>query len=146
MRQIFRTLPVLLTVAACATPPVLQAPSQQPPVATTPFTYKANTPLVTRAYDINECELSGRGLPPNATQAEIADATAGTDPAQVASFVQRCLSNKGYTVTELPVCRQADFSRGTLVVRPNVQPPLDSIICLDPSQGGMLTTQPPASA
>jgi len=145
VRQILRTIPVLLTVAACATPPVMQTPSQEP-VAMTPFTYKANTPLVTRAYDINECELSGRGLPPDATQAQIAAASASSDPAQVEAFVKRCLSNKGYTVTELPVCQPSDYERGTLVVRPNVQPPLASIICLDPSQGGMLTTQPGTQA
>ncbi|MHA3980421.1 hypothetical protein ACW9UR_22345 [Halovulum sp. GXIMD14794] len=146
MRKILGALPVAALLLSACTPPGTTPGGSQEPVATTPFTYKANTPLVTRAYDINECELAGRGLPPNASQEQIAAASASSDPAQVEAFVKQCLGNKGYTVTELPVCRPSDYERGTLVVRPNVQPALDSIICLDPSQGGMLTTQPPTTA
>lgn len=107
------------------------------PVAMTPFTWKANTPLETRRFDIYECELAGRGLPPNATQ-ELIDLTPVGDPAQVATFVRRCLANKGYTQTELPVCQNADYRAGQFVQGADILPPLQRIRCADPVQRGII--------
>lgn len=141
LRPILSVVAMAGALAACA--PVETAP---PPVErpVTPFTYRASTPLVQRAFDINECELAGRGLPPNASDSQISAATASLDPEQIAVGVRSCLAGRGYTITELPVCLDEDFSRGTLLIRPDVFPPLDSILCLDPSRGGMVTSQPPA--
>lgn len=131
-------VPLLFAVAACdVSVPQATRPAD---VAMTPFTWKANTPIATRAYDINECELAGRGLGIGATETEIAMASAETDPAQVAASVRRCLENRGYTVTEKPVCTNADYSRGSFVRRPDILPPLESIICVDPDAGGFVTT------
>ena len=87
--------------------------------------------------DIFSCEFAARGLPPNATQ-EMIDAAPAVAPAQQESFVRRCLTNKGYTVTELPVCTDAARARGRLVVQPDVLPPLNQIRCADPTARGLI--------
>lgn len=135
--RLLRFLPVaLLALSACDVTPL--GPVDSGPVATTPFTWKGDTPREVRAFDINECELAGRGLPPNATPEQIAAAAAVTDDAQVATFVNRCLTNKGYTVTELPVCRDSDHRQGEFVQGADILPPLNRIRCLDPVRRGMI--------
>lgn len=132
-------LPIaLLVLSGCDA--ALLGPVDTGPVATTPFTWKGNTPREVRAFDINECELAGRGLPPNASPEQIAAASAVIDEDQVATFVNRCLTNKGYVVTELPVCTEADQRRGEFVQGSDVLPPLERIRCLDPARRGMIVT------
>lgn len=138
-----RPLVLLLACAGCATVPVTERRSDAP---TTPISYKAGTPRDQRAFDINECELGARGVRPGASAEEIAAGTARTTPERREAYVRACMQDRGYTMTELPVCQPGDRDRGTLVMRPNLLPPLDSIVCLDPSIGGMVTTQPPAPA
>lgn len=98
----------------------------------TPFTWKANTPRATVAYDLNECELAGRGLPPNAVSSAIAKASESIDQKQIEAAVESCLVSKGYTVTDLPVCTENDYSKGSILAAPEVYPPLDTIMCLNP--------------
>ncbi|NNU81955.1 hypothetical protein HMH01_16075 [Halovulum dunhuangense] len=131
-------VPLILSLAACGNALLPPQGGVVEPTATTPFTWKANTPRVTRAYDINECELAGRGLPVDASADEIAAASAESNPDQVAAFVRRCLSNKGYIQTELPVCNDSLRRQGSLVVAPDVLPPLERIRCLDPVARGMV--------
>ncbi len=125
-----------LSLSACALAPLPGAPTAAP-TAMTPFTWKGNTPRITRGRDINECELAARGLPPNATP-EMMAAAVSSNPAQEARFVRACLTNKGYTVTQLPVCNDALRRGGTLVVQPEILPPLASIRCADPVNRGLI--------
>ncbi len=101
-------------------------------VAPTPFTWKANTPRAVRGYDVNECELAGRGLPPNADQASVAAASSALPLEQIEQGVRNCLIGKGYTLTEMPVCTDEDYLTGQVVQSPEVLPPLQSIQCLNP--------------
>lgn len=140
MRRLALVLPIL-ALAACEAP--MSGPAGPgPDVAMTPFTWKANTPIATRGYDINQCELQGRGLEIGATDAQIAAATASVDEDTRTARVNSCLAQKGYTVTEVPVCRPADYGRGTFMQRPETLPPLETIVCADPSAGGFVSTQP----
>lgn len=136
MRSLIAIPLLAFTLAACTSPMSLQQRSG--PVAKTPFTWKADTLILTRRNDIFECELAGRGLTPGATEAEVAAATAASDPERVAAFVSRCLANKGYTQVDMPVCTRADYNRGSFVVRPDVLPPLERIRCADPTRGGFI--------
>ncbi|MEM8872530.1 MAG: hypothetical protein AAGB10_19760 [Pseudomonadota bacterium] len=124
---------IALTVSACTEP----LPTSTEAAAMTPFTWKADTPRATRGADIFSCELAARGLPPNATP-EMIESAVRADPEQEASFVRRCLTNKGYTVTELPVCNSRNRGRGQLVVQPDILPPLQSIRCVDPTARGFV--------
>ena len=128
MRFALPTL-ALFALAACET--------ALPPVDTragmTPFTWKANTPLDTRAADINECELAARGLPPNADAEMIAASSNRSELAQERAFVRSCLENKGYTITTLPICTTSEKARGRTVTQPEFLPPLESIRCADPA-------------
>ncbi len=140
MRKISAVL-AILALAGCEVPTktsTTPAPEATGPVATTPFTWKGNTPRATRATDIYECEVAGRGLPPTATPEMIEAATAVTDPADVAVFVSRCLANKGYVQTELPVCTSNDYLAGEFMQGMDVLPPLERIRCLDPVARGMI--------
>lgn len=129
---------IAFALSACDVPLAPDAPTG--PRAMSPFTWKANTPRVVRAYDINECETSARGVSSNATAEEIAAASAAADPGQVAAFVRRCLQNKGYTVTEKPVCQASDYRGGQLVQGADVLPPLERIRCVDPVARGIVVT------
>jgi hypothetical protein len=130
----------LLGLAGCDVPAggIAAGPVARTEVAMTPFTYKANTPRAVRAYDLNECELAGRGLPPNADPATVAAATAAIPAAEVEGRVRACLTSKGYLVTELPVCTDADYLTGQIVQSPEVFPPLQAIQCLNPVARHML--------
>jgi len=140
-----RIIPVIsmvsaLALAGCALPPIVEEPVEQPfgTGATTAFTWKGNTPRAVRAADINECELGGRGLAPGATNEQIRRASAVADPAQVSAFVNRCLSNKGYVLTEIAVCAEQDIGRGQFVQGADILPPLDRIRCVDPVRRGIV--------
>lgn len=104
----------------------------------TPFTWKADTPRATIAYDLNECELAGRSLPPNADSAAIAKASESIDQKQIEASVESCLVSKGYTVTDLPVCTDNDYSKGSILAKPEVYPPLETIMCLNPTARHMV--------
>jgi hypothetical protein len=120
----------ILCVAACdLTSQTSSSPSGK---VVTPFTWKANTPRATVAYDLNECELAGRGLPPNAVPSAIAKASQSIDQKQIEAAVESCLVSKGYTVKDLPVCTDDDYSKGSILAAPEVYPPLDAIMCLNP--------------
>ncbi|MHA3916641.1 hypothetical protein [Halovulum sp. GXIMD14793] len=136
MRLLHLLPAALLAVSACDVTSL--GPVDTGPVAMTPFTWKGNTPRDVRAYDINECELAGRGLPPNATAEQIAAASGTANDVQVAKFVNRCLTNKGYIVTEKPVCTEADQNAGEFVQGANIMPPLNRIKCIDPARRGMI--------
>ena len=120
----------ILCVAACAL--TLQPGKPASDKVVTPFTWKANTPRATIAKDLNECELAGRGLPPNAAPSAIAKASQSIDQKQIEAAVESCLVSKGYTVTDLPVCTEDDYSKGSILAAPDVYPPLDTIMCLNP--------------
>ena len=128
----------LLGVAACDAPVSTTIADRD--VAMTPVTWKENTPRIVRLYDINECETLGRGVAPNASPDEIAAATAAMDPKQIAANVTLCLQDKGYLVTEKPVCQPDDFARGEFQSGVDVLPPLDSVVCMDPVNRGFVTT------
>ena len=104
----------------------------------TPFTWKANTPRATMAYDLNECELAGRGLPPNAASSAIAKASESIDQKQIEASVKSCLISKSYTVTDLPVCTDNDYAKGSILPKPDVYPPLNTIMCLNPTARHMV--------
>ena len=104
----------------------------------TPFTWKADTPRAAIAYDLNKCELAGRGLPPNAASSEIAKASESIDQNHIEASVKSCLLSKGYTVTDLPVCTDNDYSKGSILAKPEVYPPLDTIMCLNPTARHMV--------
>ncbi len=65
-----------------------------------------------------------------------------TDPAQRKVFVDRCMSNKGYSITEGRVCTANDRARGPFVVGGTTDnlPPLSSVRCFDPAAGGFVLT------
>lgn len=135
-----RSIPILAVVtaialSACTVPN--QGGVSTEAVALTPFTWKGNTPRATRRADISECELAARGLPPNPTPQMLEQAVRG-DPEQEARFVNACLTNKGYTVTDLPVCNDALRAQGQMVVQPDIMPPLQSIRCVDPFVRGFV--------
>ncbi|MEO1551096.1 MAG: hypothetical protein AAFR93_11800 [Pseudomonadota bacterium] len=141
MRKTFAIL-TIIGLAGCEVPAPEAPQDTRPaePVATTPFTWKGNTPRNVRAFDINECELAGRGLPIDATPEQIEAASAVSNPDDVAAFVQRCLANKGYVQTSLPVCTSQDYLDGEFLQAPEVLPALERIRCLDPVARGMIVT------
>lgn len=134
--QLLKLLPAMaLALSACVAPvggPGTQAPAS---VALTPVTWKENTPRATRAYDIEECELNARGVSFGATQEQIAAGTAAVPQAQREAFVQQCLTARGYTVTEKPVCTDAQRATGTLQQGAEFLPPLNSVKCMVVGQG-----------
>lgn len=123
-------LPVLaiFALAACET----TMPPADTSAGLTPVPYKANTPRVTRGFDINECELAARGLSPSADAEQIAASSTGSNVDQQAAFVRECLANKGYEILRLPVCTDTEKRRGTIVSAPDIMPPKQSIRCADP--------------
>ncbi len=135
-------LPKLLSALAVLFVSACDLPSQSgrsvSGAIVTPFTWKANTPRATIAYDLNECELAGRGLPPNAASSAIAKASASIDQKKIEASVESCLVFKGYTVRDLPVCADNDYSKGTILAKPEVYPPLDTIMCLNPTARQMV--------
>lgn len=136
-RPITAAFAALFALSACDIPVTgPQTPSGPVPVA--PVSWKTGITRDQRASELFECELAGRGLRPGATEAEIAQATATSDPAQVERFVKRCLENRGWTVTERPVCTDTDLNRGQFVQRPDFLPPLERVRCVDPSRGGFV--------
>lgn len=119
----------LFALAACET----TMPAVDTSAGRTPVPYKANTPRVTRGFDINECELAARGLNPSADADQIAASSNRSDVSQEAAFVRECLANKGYEILRLPICTDAEKRRGTIVTAPDIMPPRDRIRCADPS-------------
>ncbi|MEO0912701.1 MAG: hypothetical protein AAFY59_06910 [Pseudomonadota bacterium] len=126
---------ITLALSACAVPGV--GPGTQPTAsaALTPVTWKENTPRATRAYDIQECELNARGVSFGATEEEIAAGTQAVPQAQREAFVAQCLRSRGYTVTEKPVCTNAQIQAGTLQQGAEFLPPLNSVKCMVVGQG-----------
>jgi len=119
----------LFALAACETTTM---PAVDTSAGLTPVPYKANTPRVTRGFDINECELAARGLTPSADAEQIAASSNRSDVGQEAAFVRGCLQNKGYEILRLPVCTDAEKRRGTIVSAPEIMPPKERIRCADP--------------
>ncbi len=131
-----KLVPVLcFALAACEIPTIETQTAIAPNQPVTPVTWKTDTPRVQRAADINECELAGRGLTPDATEEEIAAASASVDPGQVEAFVKRCLTQKGYTVTDRPVCTTPQIQSGTFVSGADFLPPLSDVKCFVVGQG-----------
>ncbi|QHQ34316.1 hypothetical protein [Algicella marina] len=138
--QIFKILPAIaLAVSACTVPAGTTSSSSSQPTSFTPVTWKENTPRATRNYDQIECELQGRGLDFSATEEEITAATNTIPVEQVTSFVRRCLDARGYTVTEKPVCSDAQaseaVSQGRFQRPPEFLPPLSTVKCMVVDQG-----------
>jgi len=136
--RIYGTLALIGLVSACSVP--VSAPSSNEPRAFTPVVWKENTPVATRAADRQSCELAALGAGPLTTQDQLAELVASTDPAQRKVFVDRCMSNKGYTVTEGQVCSTQERASGQLVIGSplDAPPPLSQVKCFDPAAGGFV--------
>lgn len=136
--RIYGALAILGLVAACD----VAAPIPDEPASFTPVVWKENTPVATRAADRQACELAALGAGPLTTQEQLAELVATTDPSQRKVFVDRCMSNKGYTVTEGRVCTARDRARGQLVIGGSMDalPPLSQVSCFDPAAGGFVIT------
>lgn len=136
MRHLVGIAAIAVLLSACVAP---TANSPQESAGLTPVTWKEATPRATRNYDITECELAGRGLDFSATEEEVQAATASIPPEQVAEFVQRCLTARGYTVTEKPVCTDQQtrdaITAGRLQQLPEFLPPLSSVQCMVVGRG-----------
>ena len=134
--RILAPLSVLALLAACDVP----SPIPDEPVNFTPVVWKENTPVATRSADRQACELAALGAGPLTTQEQLAELVATTDPEQRKVFVDRCMSNKGYTLTEGRVCTARDRARGQLVLGGTVDnlPPLSQVKCFDPAAGGFV--------
>ncbi|WP_112323343.1 hypothetical protein [Oceanibium sediminis] len=141
MRRFHTVIPFLFVLSACgATMPL----STNEPATFTPVIWKENTPVATRAADQQACYLAAVGAGPFTTQEELAElvALADQDVNRKKAFVDRCMSNKGYTVTEGRVCTARDRARGRLVQGSATDnlPPLSSVSCFDPQAGGFVVT------
>lgn len=136
MRLIALALP-LIALAACDVAPM---GASNEPANFTPVIWKTNTPVATRAADREACELAALGVTPNTTPEDLQELIAIADPEQRKRFVDSCMSNKGYTVTEGRVCTAADRSRGQLMVGSTMDdlPPLSAVRCFDPQAGGFV--------
>ena len=139
MRPVLPAL-ALFALAACETTMMTTrtAPAVDTSAGMTPVPYKANTPRVTRAAEINECELAARGLAPDASAEQIAAVSNNSSIDQQAAFVRSCLANKGYEILRLPICTDAERRRGTAVSAPEFMPPRDSIRCADPATRSLI--------
>ena len=106
----------------------------------TPVIWKTQTPAQVRATDRQQCELAAIGASPFSSQAEIQERAASVDPAQRKRFVDRCMSNKGYTVTQGRVCTSSDLRAGQFVRGAGLDdlPPLNRVRCFDPAAGGFV--------
>lgn len=130
-------IPALLFVAACdpVAPPI-------PPedLAFTPVLWKENTPAATRGNDRQECEFAAIGASPFMSQDDIQARAASVSTEDRTNFVNRCMSNKGYQVTEGRVCTAQDRARGQFSVGAAIDslPPLNRVRCFDPAAGGFV--------
>lgn len=132
MRLVAALTATSLTLMSCtATVTNNSAPSG----AVTPVTWKTDISREVRNADRNDCETLGLGLPPGAAFEEIQAAAAIISPEQRKSVTQRCLRNKGYTISDQPVCSSQQVARGQLVTQADFLPPLSQVRCFVVDQG-----------
>ncbi|MEM9812736.1 MAG: hypothetical protein AAF913_08700 [Pseudomonadota bacterium] len=126
-----------LALTACVTVPAAGPPPTGAGEATT-VTWKTGTTRSERQTDRYECELAARGLGFDATEEQIADATNLVGLEQIEAFSLQCLSRKGYTIAEGRVCTADQIVRGQLLTGVDVLPPLETVRCFVPEQGGFV--------
>jgi hypothetical protein len=75
-------------------------------------------------------------------EAQINAMAQAVDPAAREKFRSRCLTIKGYTVTERPTCTRNDVQNGIFVRSSDITtlPPLSTVKCFYPEAGGFVTT------
>lgn len=130
---------VIALLSGCAVPTV--APIEPAaPTQFTPVRWKENTPRAQRAQDTRECELASVGLDFRASEEEVFARSQQISQAQLITFVDRCMANKGYEVTDKRVCTAADLRSGTFVSGASIDalPPLSSVRCMSPNEGGFV--------
>ncbi len=141
------TCAAMLGLSACVVSPIGQ-PSVDPvavgPAQFTPVRWKTGVDFIARATDRQECEAAAVGARPGMTEEQIFELTQSITQEQFIVFVDRCLSNKGYTVTDGRVCDERDnvLSDGQaqfiLGRDADFLPPLSSVRCFDPERGGFV--------
>lgn len=143
MRRSLTLVAVGLALAGCALPNLTSSPDAPAgPVEVTPVRWKENTSFEQRRADFFECTYAAAGLPPTASEADLAQAQQGITEEQNIAFLDRCHQNKGYTLADKPVCSEAQASSGRFVIGSTLDalPPLSRVACISPSVGGFVVT------
>jgi hypothetical protein len=134
---------MIAALASCApTIPTTSVASNAPTTSQmTPVIWKENTPRAIRLGDYRECDSAAVGGRPTMTDAELEALGQNVDPATRAQFRTRCLTIKGYTVTERRTCTRNDVENGIFVNSRDIEtlPPLDTVRCMYPEAGGFVT-------
>ena len=135
------TIALVLTIASCTTTAVVTEPDVQQPVSMTPVIWKQNAPRAVRVADYRECDTAAVGGHPSMPEAQINQLAQVVDPAAREKFRTRCLTIKGYTVTERPTCSRDDVQNGIFVRSADITtlPPLSTVKCFYPEAGGFVT-------
>lgn len=138
--KILRLIPaIVLALAACDVPGTGPA-APTGPVQMTPVVWKENTPVATRAQDRLGCEYAAIGANPGMSEDEVGALAAQVPVDTRTVFVNRCMANKGYTITEGRVCTEADRARGQFLLGAQVDnlPSLGRVRCFAPAAGGFV--------